>query len=65
MFTWRRAPDRARWPSVRLSRRAIRRASRPSELRQGGTVTHAEPVLAEAVHRLVDALRPEQIYLFG
>jgi predicted nucleotidyltransferase len=44
---------------------AIQRASQLSELRQGDTVAHAEPVLAEAVQRLVDALQPEQIYLFG
>lgn len=43
---------------------AIERASQPKS-RQGGTVAHDEPVLAETVQRLVDALRPEQIYLFG
>lgn len=43
---------------------AIERASE-TRSRQGGVVAHADPVLAEAVQRLVDALRPEQIYLFG
>ncbi len=65
MLTWRHDPDQARWPSVGLSGVAIERASQPSEMRQGGTGTHAEPVLAEAVQRLVQVLEPERIYLFG
>ena len=43
---------------------AIERVGQP-RARRGGTGTHAEPVLAETVQRLVDTFRPEQIYLFG
>jgi uncharacterized protein len=44
---------------------AIERASQISRSRRSGTITHAEPVLAESVRRLVEALRPEQIFLVG
>jgi uncharacterized protein len=43
----------------------IERAGQGSDSPRGGSAAVADPVLAEAVRRLVDALRPEQIYLFG
>jgi predicted nucleotidyltransferase len=44
---------------------AIERVSQPSDARRGGPATVAEPQLTEVVRRLVDALQPEAIYLFG
>lgn len=44
---------------------AFEQTSQTSDTQRGASVTLAEPVLAEVVHRLVDALQPEQIYLFG
>lgn len=43
----------------------IDRPGGSTDIRQGTGATVAEPVLAEVVHRLVEALQPEQIYLFG
>jgi predicted nucleotidyltransferase len=43
----------------------IERAGQGSGPPRGGSAAVADPLLAEAVRRLVDALRPEQIYLFG
>ena len=44
---------------------AIERAGQGSNSRDGGSAAVADPLLAEAVRRLVDAFQPEQIYLFG
>lgn len=44
---------------------AIERAGQSSGLGRRTTTTVAAPPLDEVVARLVDALRPEQIYLFG
>ena len=41
------------------------RADRGPEPRSGASAAVAEPPLAEAVRRPVDALGPERIYLFG
>ena len=43
----------------------IDRAGQGSNSRPGGAPLVADPLLDEAVRRLVDAFRPEQIYLFG
>ena len=43
----------------------IDRAGQGSDPRPGGATLVADPLLDEAVRRLVDAFRPEQIYLFG
>ena len=42
-----------------------RRARRGSDRGSGAAATVGDPLVAEAVRRLVDALRPERIYLFG
>ncbi|MBA2451354.1 MAG: nucleotidyltransferase domain-containing protein [Chloroflexi bacterium] len=41
------------------------RAPRESDRGSGPSATVGDPLVAEAVRCLVDALRPEQIYLFG
>lgn len=51
---------------MRLMAVTIDRAGKRTDARQrAGATVHDERVLAEAVRRLVDALRPEQIFLFG
>ena len=44
---------------------AIERASQHSDSEQTVGATVAEPLLGEVVRQLVNALQPEQIYLFG
>src|SRR3712207_6399590 len=62
----RRHPgDPAHWPSVRLSGVAIERASQHSDSERTVNVAVSEPSLGEVVRQLVNALQPEQIYLFG
>jgi polymorphic toxin system nucleotidyltransferase-like protein len=43
----------------------IDRANQGSDRPSGASAAVADPLVTEAVQRLVDALRPEQIYLFG
>ena len=43
----------------------IERAGQGSESPRGGSAVVDDPPLAEAVRCLVDAFRPEQVYLFG
>jgi predicted nucleotidyltransferase len=44
---------------------AIERASQHADSGRAVSATVAEPPLGEIVRQLVDALQPEQIYLFG
>lgn len=50
---------------MRLTGVAIDRSGKNTDIGHGVRATVADPLLDEAVRRLVDALRPEQIYLFG
>ena len=43
----------------------IERAGKDSDSERRATATVAEPLLDEVMGRLVDALEPERIYLFG
>jgi uncharacterized protein len=43
----------------------IDRSSQDSTRSSDGSTALADPMLGELVHRLVDAFRPEQIFLFG
>lgn len=44
---------------------AFERVNEHADMRRGTGATVAEPQVAEVVRRLVNALRPEAIYLFG